>query len=167
MIFEVSKKKLQDMPTIIWGIVKITEVHPMPSKDSWRSFEDFRWDFRRSHITRRSPKTTQGIPKISRIFSRFFNIIGRFVNTCTLCFYIIMIGYLTISSWTLLLSNQMIFSCKCGINNHQKLHLLNFVSLWKKLLVFIYSKILHSKSCDYLCTKCVRLFLIGSQENLN
>ena len=36
------------------------------------------------------------IPKISRIFPRFFNIIGRFVNTLSLC--VIMIRYLAIFS---------------------------------------------------------------------
>ena len=48
----------------------------------------------------------------------------------------------------------MIFLVQLGINKHSqnffKDH--NFVSLWKNLLVLIYSK-LHEKSCDYLSKK--------------
>ena len=42
----------------------------------------------------------------------------------------------------------MIFLMRFGINKHL-LRPQIFVSLWKNLLVLIYSK-LHSKSCDYL-----------------
>ena len=41
-ISEGSTKKHQDMPIVIRGIVKIAEVHPMPSEDTHRSSEDFR-----------------------------------------------------------------------------------------------------------------------------
>ena len=43
------------------------------------------------------------------------------------------------------LSNHMIFLVQFGINKHS----CKFVSLWKNLLLLIYSK-LHSKSRDYL-----------------
>ena len=60
----------------------------------------------------------------------------------------------------LLTRNHMIFLVKFGINKHlfifskttnctRPTGSCNFVSLWKNLLVLIYSK-LHSKSCDYL-----------------
>ena len=45
----------------------------------------------------------------------------------------------------------MNFLVQFGINKHLLIFskTTNFVSLWKNLLVLIYSK-LHSKSCDYL-----------------
>ena len=60
----------------------------------------------------------------------------------------------------LLTRNHMIFLVQFGINKHLLIFSkttnctrptgsCNFVSLWKNLLVLIYSK-LHSKSCDYL-----------------
>ena len=60
----------------------------------------------------------------------------------------------------LLTRNHMIFLVQFGINKHLLIFLkttnctrptgsCNFVSLYKNLLVLIYSK-LHSKSCDYL-----------------
>ena len=51
----------------------------------------------------------------------------------------------------LLTRNHMIFLVQFGINKHLLIFskTTNFVSLWKNLLVLIYSK-LHSKSCDYL-----------------
>ena len=66
------------------------------------------------------------------------------------------LGYATI----LFTRNQMIFLVQFGINKHLLIFSkttnctrptgsCNFVSLWKNLLVLIYSK-LHSKSCDYL-----------------
>ena len=52
----------------------------------------------------------------------------------------------------LLIRNHMIFLVQFGIkttNCTRPTGSCNFVSLWKNLLVLIYSK-LHSKSCDYL-----------------
>ena len=65
-----------------------------------------------------------------------------------------------IFSCILLIRNHMIFLVQFGINKHLLIFSkttnctrptgsCNFVSLWKNLLVPIYSK-LHSKSCDYL-----------------
>ena len=59
----------------------------------------------------------------------------------------LLLNHLEMFSCILLISNHMIFSktpnCTCPMGS------CNFVSLWKYLLVLIYSK-LHSKSCDYL-----------------
>ena len=77
-----------------------------------------------------------------------------------LCFCVIMISYLVFFIFILLIRNHVIFLVQFGIHKHLLIFSkttnctrptgsCNFVSLWKNLLVLIYSK-LHSKSCDYL-----------------
>lgn len=63
-ISEASMKKLQDIPTDIQGIAKITKVHPMLSEDSRRPLEDFQ-SF--SKNSQRLPKMFEHYSKIPKI----------------------------------------------------------------------------------------------------
>ena len=137
----------------------VSEDHPSTSEDCPNTSEHFRRlseHFRRLTIIsgdlRRSPDIFEAFPSFRR---------SNAIPSVYLSSKCMVRGFkLSIFSSVLLISNHMIFLVQFGINKHLQIFLktanctrptgsCNFVSLWKNLLVLIYSK-LHSKPCDYL-----------------
>ena len=130
----------EDRPNIFRVFPKITRVFP---KIARRLSEHFRRLTTIFGDLRRSPDIFEAFPSFRR---------SNAIPSVYLSSKCMVRGFkLTIFSSVLLISNHMIFLVQFGINKHLQIFLktTNFVSLSKKLLVLIYSK-LHSKPCDYL-----------------
>ena len=151
-------------PSVSEDHLSISEDYPNTSEDVRRLSEHFRRLTTISGNLRRSPDIFEAFPSFRR---------SNAIPSVYLSSKCMVRGFkLSIFSSVLLISNHMIFLVQFGINKHLQIFLkttnctrptgsCNFVSLWKNLLVLIYSK-LHSKPCDYLYElyeKVVRFFI--------